>query len=342
MFLYNILKPLLFKLDAEVSHNLTLKSLKILNCLGLLKLIANVSNINTNQSKQVLGIHFKNKIGLAAGLDKNGDYIDVLGNLGFGFIEIGTVTPKPQGGNPKPRLWRIQDKNSIINKMGFNNKGVDYLVNNVKKSQWVKHGGVIGINIGKNASTSIEDANSDYLICLEKVYNYASYITVNISSPNTSGLRNLQSGDAFSALLKCIKEKQNDLSKIHSKYVPIFIKIAPDLSEQDVKFIADSLIGYKIDGVIATNTTIDKSMLPEHQRFEGGLSGNLVKNQSNYILEILAREINGKIPIIGVGGIESSQDANHKIKLGASLVQVYSGLIYQGPSLVKDCIQQVN
>ncbi len=349
MLLYNLIKPLLFKLDAELSHTLSLKFLNTLHKLKILKLLCKAcyytnSIPNTNQKAihiNILGINFKNKIGLAAGLDKNGDYIDALGELGFGFIEIGTVTPKPQLGNTRPRLWRIEKYHSIINRMGFNNKGVDYLIENVRKSKWVKNGGILGINIGKNASTKIENANQDYIISLEKIYNYASYITVNISSPNTEGLRDLQSGNAFCQLLECIKSKQNELSIINNKYVPIFIKIAPDLSEADVNFIANSLILYKIDGVIAANTTIDKSMLPEQYRHEGGLSGKLLQSQSNYILKTLAEHLKGKIPIIGVGGIADPLDAVEKINLGADLVQIYSGLIYEGPRLIQKCINSL-
>ena len=333
MHLYNLLRSLLFKMDAEKSHHFSLHSLKALKNLNLLG-----NTYEQNQEFKILGLNFKNKIGLAAGLDKNGEYIDALGALGFGFIEIGTVTPKAQGGNNLPRLWRLPEYESIINRMGFNNYGVDFLIKNVKNSIWVKQGGIIGINIGKNAATSLDNALTDYLICLEKVYNYASYIVVNISSPNTNNLRDLQKGNNFLELLQGLKQKQQQLNLKYQKYVPILIKIAPDLEEQEIQDIAKNLIYFEIDGVVSSNTTIDKSSLPQDLRYEGGLSGALLKNKSDNILEKLNSYINKHIPIIGVGGIMSAEDCSNKFNLGADLVQLYSGFIYNGPKLIKDCI----
>ncbi len=341
---YKILKPIIFSLNAELSHNFCLKSLLFTDkCIGLI----NKSNYHSDNIKpfkpannfKLFGLNFKNKIGLAAGLDKNGNYIDALGRMGFGFIEIGTVTPVAQNGNSKPRLWRLKDYHSIINCMGFNNLGIDNLINNVKKSHWVKSGGIIGINIGKNLSTPIENAVNDYLICLEKAYSYASYIVVNISSPNTKNLRNLQNEKYFSDLLEKIKISQNQLANKYKKYTPILVKISPDLSNDEIKTIAENLIKFNIDGVIATNTTIDKNCLPKNLRHNGGLSGALLTTKSTSLLQQLHKYINGAMPIIAVGGIMNTQDCIQKFDLGANLVQVYSGFIYHGPKLIKDCIQ---
>ena len=284
-----------------------------------------------------MGIQFPNPIGLAAGLDKNGAYIDALADLGFGFIEIGTITPRPQAGNPHPRLFRLPKAKAIINRMGFNNDGVDKLIENVKAS---KFKGILGINIGKNADTPVENAVDDYLICLEKVYNYASYITVNISSPNTKNLRSLQSGDALTELLSTLKKRQLDLAEENSHYVPLVLKVAPDLEAEDVQFISKQLIEFKIDGLIVTNTTLSREGVEGLPFAEeaGGLSGAPVFEKSTACLTAFSKALNGEVPLIGVGGILSGEQAVAKREAGASLVQVYSGLIYTGPDLVKDCI----
>lgn len=284
-----------------------------------------------------MGIQFPNPVGLAAGLDKNGAYIDALADLGFGFIEIGTITPRPQAGNPHPRLFRLPKAKAIINRMGFNNDGVDKLIENVKAS---KFKGILGINIGKNADTPVENAVDDYLICLEKVYNYASYITVNISSPNTKNLRSLQSGDALTELLSTLKKRQLELAEENSHYVPLVLKVAPDLEAEDVQFISKQLIEFKIDGLIVTNTTLSREGVEGLPFAEeaGGLSGAPVFEKSTACLAAFSKALNGEVPLIGVGGILSGEQAVAKREAGASLVQVYSGLIYTGPDLVKDCI----
>lgn len=284
-----------------------------------------------------MGIEFPNPVGLAAGLDKNGAYIDALAALGFGFIEIGTITPRPQAGNPHPRLFRLPQAKAIINRMGFNNDGVDKLIENVKAA---KFKGVLGINIGKNADTPVEKAVDDYLICLEKVYNYASYITVNISSPNTKNLRSLQSGDALTELLQTLKQRQLALAEEHQHYVPLVLKVAPDLETSDIEFIAQQLLQFKIDGLIVTNTTLSREGVENlpHGDEAGGLSGAPVFEKSTACLAAFAKTLEGKIPLIGVGGILSGEQAVAKRNAGATLVQVYSGLVYTGPELVKDCV----
>lgn len=331
MSLYSVVKPLLFQLDPEYTHDLTLKSLKWAEKLHLL----HQSTIASSKPRQVMGLTFPNPVGLAAGLDKNGAVIDGFAALGFGFIEVGTVTPRPQPGNPKPRLFRIKQAEGIINRFGFNNLGVDQLIENVKAA---KYQGILGINIGKNFDTPNEKAVDDYLACMDKVYVHASYITVNISSPNTKNLRNLQEKEALSNLLKQLKSNQDKLSQHHGKYVPIALKIAPDLTEAQVIEIADLLMQHEMDGVIATNTTLARDAVKglPHADEAGGLSGLPVQQQSTAVVRQLANQLKGSLPIIGVGGIASGQDAAQKIAAGASLVQVYSGLIYKGPALIKD------
>ena len=329
---YALLKPLLFQFDAENAHDLTLKSLKYAEKSGLLKLYPKAPLC---QPRQVMGITFPNAIGLAAGLDKNGAVIDGMAALGFGFIEIGTVTPRPQPGNPKPRLFRVPEAQGIVNRFGFNNLGVDNLIENVKAANYK---GVLGINIGKNFDTPNENAVDDYLICMQKVYAYASYITVNISSPNTKNLRALQEKAALSDLLATLKQEQLKLAQTYGRYVPIALKIAPDLEHEQVNEIADLLIVHKIDAVIATNTTLARDMvqgLPNANE-AGGLSGAPVKEKSTLVIQQLSQRLQGAVPIIGVGGILTGADAVEKIAAGASLVQVYSGLIYKGPKLVHD------
>ncbi|MDH5257463.1 MAG: quinone-dependent dihydroorotate dehydrogenase [Gammaproteobacteria bacterium] len=333
--IYKFIRPLLFKFDAEVAHEFSLKALDIADRMGLLKLYS--SDI-ANRPKTVMGITFPSNVGLAAGLDKNGDHINALSSLGFGFVEIGTVTPRPQDGNPKPRMFRLPERLAIINRMGFNNKGVDYLVEQVKKSNFK---GVLGINIGKNADTPMENAVDDYLICLNKVYEYASYITINISSPNTKNLRQLQQGNEFKPLLSALKKQQSVLADKHNKYVPLVVKIAPDLTHKEVSVIAQVLLDLNMDGVIATNTTISRDAVKgiTHAEEAGGLSGAPVFRQSTEVVAQLYAHLNGEIPIIAAGGIMSAEDAKEKIKAGASLVQIYSGLIYKGPELIKDIKQ---
>jgi dihydroorotate dehydrogenase len=329
--LYSLARPLLFSLAPERAHELTLSLLKSSHKMGLMR--QNVA------AKPVIcmGIEFPNPVGLAAGLDKNGAYIDALAGQGFGFIEIGTITPRPQAGNPHPRLFRLPQAKAIINRMGFNNDGVDQLVENVKAA---KFKGILGINIGKNADTPVEKAVDDYLICLEKVYNYASYITVNISSPNTKNLRSLQSGDALTELLETLKKRQLELAQEYQHYVPLVLKVAPDLDNSDIAFIAKQLLQFKIDGLIVTNTTLSREGVEglEHAEEAGGLSGAPVFEKSTACLAAFAAVLKGQIPLIGVGGILSGADAAAKKQAGASLVQVYSGLIYTGPKLVKDCV----
>ena len=333
--LYSLARPLLFSLAPERAHELTLSLLKSAHRMGMMR--QNVA------SKPVtcMGIEFPNPVGLAAGLDKNGAYIDALAGLGFGFIEIGTITPRPQSGNPHPRLFRLPEAKAIINRMGFNNDGVDKLIENVKAA---KFKGILGINIGKNADTPVENAVDDYLICLEKVYNYASYITVNISSPNTKNLRSLQSGDALTELLQTLKKRQLELAEEHQHYVPLVLKVAPDLSNEDIQFIAKQLIQFKIDGLIVTNTTLSREGVEnlKYGNEAGGLSGAPVFEKSTACLAAFAKVLQGQIPLIGVGGILSGEQAAVKQQAGASLVQIYSGLIYTGPALIKDCIDALN
>jgi dihydroorotate dehydrogenase len=336
MNIYPVLRPLLFSLDPETAHHVTLKALKIAELTGLAGLNRAKS---TDKPVTVMGLTFKNPLGLAAGLDKNGDYIDALAALGFGFIEIGTVTPRPQPGNPKPRLFRLPEHEAIINRMGFNNEGIDHLLQQVATC---KYRGILGINIGKNADTPLENATEDYLIGLRKSYLPANYVTINISSPNTKNLRQLQQGDEIKYLLEALKQEQLKLQTEHGKYTPLTVKIAPDLTLEEVRHIADLLVGFGIDGVIATNTTIARDKVQGHPygNETGGLSGAPVKDSSTAIVKALSAELNGKLPIIAAGGIFSGEDAQEKIKAGASLVQIYSGLIYKGPQLLEDILQK--
>ncbi len=332
MDIYSLAKPFLFQLDAEKAHNLTLKTLKIAEKTGLLHLLLKPIICSP---RQVMGLTFTNPIGLAAGLDKNGAYIDGLAALGFGFVEIGTVTPRAQPGNPMPRLFRVTQAQGIINRFGFNNLGVDQLITHVKTT---KYKGILGINIGKNFDTSNERAVDDYLICLQKVYAHASYVTVNISSPNTKNLRALQEKDALAKLLASLKAEQEKLAQRYGRYVPIALKIAPDLDEAQVNEIADLLMVHKIDGVIATNTTLARDLVAglTNANEAGGLSGAPLRHQSTLVIQQLSKRLQGALPIIGVGGILSGADAVEKIAAGASLVQVYSGLIYRGTTLIAE------
>ncbi|MDI1231919.1 MAG: quinone-dependent dihydroorotate dehydrogenase [Methylobacter sp.] len=337
MNLYPLLRPLLFSLDPEIAHEVTLKLLNAAYRSGLSKLI--YPKIDHKPVK-IMGLEFKNPVGLAAGLDKNGDYIDALAALGFGFVEIGTVTPRPQPGNPKPRLFRLPEHQAIINRMGFNNLGIDHLLTQVKQSGY---SGILGINIGKNFDTPIENAADDYLIGLRKAYTSASYITLNISSPNTKNLRQLQQGDDVKALISTLKEEQLKLQQQHGKYVPLALKIAPDLTADEITHIAKLLLEFEIDAVIATNTTIARDRIAGHPLANeaGGLSGAPVKEQATIVVRGLAAELNGKIPIIAAGGILTAADAQEKLAAGAALVQIYSGLIYRGPQLIEDIVKSL-
>ena len=333
--MYNLLRPALFSLQPETAHHVTLRSLNFAQNLGLLR-----ATPYPAQPRPVMGLTFPNAVGLAAGLDKNGECINGLAGLGFGFIEIGTITPLAQPGNPQPRLFRLPQAHAIINRMGFNNGGVDALLANVQQANFQ---GILGINIGKNAVTPIERAAEDYLTCLRQVYAHASYVTVNISSPNTKNLRQLQDEAALNDLLALLKAEQKLLADRHGKYVPIALKIAPNMEIEQIQFIARLLMQHEFDGVIATNTTLSRvgvENLP-HGEETGGLSGAPVRDASTRVIRALAAELQGALPIIGVGGILNGADAVEKIQAGASLVQVYSGLIYRGGALVKECVEAI-
>jgi dihydroorotate dehydrogenase len=330
--MYPLLRPLLFALDAERAHDLTLRSLRLLRRCGLPPAAEPPATPRT-----VMGIPFANPVGLAAGLDKNGECIDALAALGFGFIEIGTVTPRPQPGNPRPRLFRLPAARAVINRMGFNNGGVDALIDNVRRSAYR---GVLGINIGKNADTPIERAADDYLHCLRKVHAFASYVTVNISSPNTRDLRQLQEAAALEALLAALRTERDRLAQQAGRRVPLALKIAPDLEAEQIGAIAELLVRHGVDAVIATNTTVARdgvAGLP-HAAESGGLSGAPLAARSTGVVARLARALAGAVPVIGVGGILSGADAAAKIAAGASLVQLYTGLVYRGPALIAECV----
>lgn len=325
--LYQLIRPCLFKMEPEQAHDWVLSTLKRFHYFLPMQRYA--------KPCEVMGMTFPNPIGLAAGLDKNGDYIDALAKLGFGFIEIGTVVPKPQAGNKKPRLFRLVQEQALINRMGFNSKGLDYCIENLKKK---KYSGILGINIGRNKTTSNDNAVDDYLTCMRGVYPYASYITINISSPNTPDLRQLQNENYLDEFLTILKTEQQQLALQYKKYVPLVVKIAPDLTKEEIKTMAHVLLEKNIEGVIATNTTIDRSKVG-HSPYGheiGGLSGKPLFEKSNQVASELHEHLDKKIPIIASGGIFSSQDAKEKFSKGASLIQIYTGLIYQGPELVKE------
>jgi dihydroorotate dehydrogenase len=331
--MYSLLRPLLFTLDAETAHHFTLASLKALCNLGLRR----ATSAPAGSERSIMGLHFPNPVGLAAGLDKNADYIDALAALGFGFIEVGTVTPRPQPGNPRPRLFRITQAQAVINRMGFNNEGVDRLVENVRRARFR---GVLGVNIGKNFDTPLERAAEDYVHCLSKVYPVASYVTVNISSPNTAGLRQLQDSAPLDALLGTIAAERQRLADSHGKRVPLAVKIAPDLDGAQIGAIAELLHRHEIDAVIATNTTTARDGIAglEHGDETGGLSGAPLAARAGGIVRALSAALGRAYPIIGVGGIMSGADARQRVMGGASLVQLYTGLVYRGPGLVEECI----
>ncbi len=333
MLPYSLLRPFAFAFDPETSHEIAMAGMRVLGRAGLLPRYRPLPDTPV----KVMGLTFPNRVGLAAGLDKNGEAIDALATWGFGFLELGTVTPRPQPGNPKPRLFRLVEAQAIINRMGFNNHGVDALLENVKAARYP---GILGINIGKNFDTPIENAADDYLIGLEKVYAHAGYVAVNISSPNTKNLRQLQGDAELDALLGSLKAKQLALADRHGRYVPLALKIAPDLDEAQIANIADALRRHRIDAVIATNTTLSRdgvTGLP-HGDEAGGLSGLPVFEKSTAVLRAFVDRLAGELPVIAAGGIMDGAKAKAKLDAGAALVQVYSGLIYQGPQLVKECV----
>ena len=332
---YALTRPFLFGLDPEAAHDLTLGALARVQHTPL---VCAVAQTRVDDPVTVAGLKFPNRVGLAAGLDKNGRCIDGLGAMGFGFIEVGTVTPKAQPGNPKPRMFRLPEANALINRLGFNNDGLAAFVSNVKRARFRQRGGILGLNIGKNAATPIERAVDDYLLCLDGVYPHADYVTINISSPNTQNLRALQSDAALDALLSSLQERKAALVSRHGKRVPIFVKIAPDLDEAQVRAIAAALRNNGIDGVIATNTTVAREAVKTlpHGAEPGGLSGAPVFEASNRVIAQLRAALGSGYPIIGVGGVMSGADAQAKVKAGADLVQVYTGFIYKGPELVTE------
>lgn len=334
---YQIMRSFLFQLNPEKAHDLTIKLLKLTS--GTILDIFYRQKVQ-QRPVELMGLTFPNSLGLAAGLDKNGECIDGFGAMGFGHIEIGTVTPVAQPGNEQPRLFRVLESEGIINRMGFNNHGVDELIANLKASHFK---GVIGINIGKNFSTPVEEGKNDYLLCMDKVYQHAGYIAVNISSPNTPGLRTLQYGEALDELLEALKTRQSELQEKHNKYVPLALKVAPDLSDDEIAAISGSLLKYKIDGLIATNTTLDREMIKGmgHAGEAGGLSGRPLQSKSTKVIAKFAAHLQGQVPIIGVGGIDGVTAAKEKIEAGASLVQIYSGFIYHGPKLVKNIVNNI-
>jgi dihydroorotate dehydrogenase len=332
--MYSLVRPLLFSLEAETAHRFTLETLRMLDRLGLFP--AAIPAI-AGCEREIMGLRFPNPVGLAAGLDKNGDYIDALARLGFGFIEIGTVTPRPQPGNARPRLFRLPVARAVINRLGFNNDGVDRLAENVRRA---RYRGVLGINIGKNADTPLERATDDYLACLRKVYPLASYVTVNISSPNTKDLRELQRGPELDPLLGALKAEQRKLADVHGRHVPLAVKISPDLDDVQINVIAGLLERHRVEAVVATNTTTFRdgvAGLP-HGAEAGGMSGAPLAARSTTVIRRLSQALKGSVPVIGAGGIMSGGDARDKIAAGAQLVQLYTGLIYRGPALVRECV----
>jgi dihydroorotate dehydrogenase len=336
-WLFSIGRAILFEMDPEQAHDL---ALKVMSREPVTKLLAKKYAV-ANRDVECLSQTFANRVGLAAGLDKNGDYIDALGAMGFAHLEIGTVTPRPQSGNPKPRIFRLEQHGALINRLGFNNLGVDHLVDRVQKR---KYTGKLGINIGKNAVTPLDEAENDYLFCLERVYAHADYITINISSPNTQGLRDLQHGDRLKSLLSSLKDAQSRLATEHGKYVPLAVKIAPDMSNSELDEFCEQVLAHEIDAVITGNTTSQRDAVSTHlyATEAGGLSGAPLKTLANDRLKAVAMRIGTKAALIGVGGISCANDAQEKLDAGATLVQLYSGLIFHGPALVRDCVLKTN
>ena len=337
--MYPLARPLLFRLDAERAHGFTLSALQAAWRCGATPLLA---RSRAAFPVKAFGLEFPNPVGLAAGLDKNGAHVDALLALGFGFVEVGTVTPKPQEGNPKPRMFRLPRHAAIINRLGFNNAGVDALVRNVGRARR-SGAGLLGINIGKNRDTPNESAHEDYIHCMERVYPLADYLTVNISSPNTAGLRELQEEQALRRLVGILREAQERLGAQHGRRVPMLVKVAPDLSDDDVEAAARVLAELQVDGVIATNTTVSRIAVQDHplSRQTGGLSGEPLMNKSTTVLRMLRTRLPESIPLIGVGGILSGADAAKKTAAGASLVQCYTGLVYRGPTLIGECVDAI-
>lgn len=335
--MYGLLRSLLFRLPPERAHDLTLGCLGVAEKTGLLKLLTPEV---PEHPVEVMGLRFPNPVGLAAGLDKNADHVDALASLGFGFIEVGTVTPLAQPGNPKPRMFRLPEHQALINRMGFNNQGLPHLLDRLES---VKYNGILGINVGKNAITPVDQAESDYRRGIAAVYGKASYITVNVSSPNTPGLRDLQFGDSLSRLLAAIKEEQTLQAERQGRYVPIAVKIAPDMDDAAIAFVANALRESGMDGVIATNTTISREAVAQHPMAKetGGLSGAPVRAPSLRVIQALAAELGDSLPIIGVGGITDGASAADKIRAGAKLVQVYTGFIYRGPALIPEAVEAI-
>ncbi len=335
--MYSLAKRVLFSMSAEAAHNMTVEGLAAINRLGLMSL---AGGKQVSDPYECMGLKFPNRVGLAAGLDKNGEAIDAFGALGFGSIEVGTVTPRPQPGNPSPRLFRVPEHQAIINRMGFNNNGVDALVERLAKRTFE---GVVGVNIGKNVDTPVEDAASDYLSCLEAVYRYSDYVTVNLSSPNTPGLRALQFGPKLDELLTQLKERQLQLEGQHQKYVPIAVKLAPDMSNEDLATVASQIRASELDAIIATNTTVDKSSIAGHPMADevGGLSGAPLTKVANRCCKHIRDAVGEAFPVIGVGGISSGLDAVERIGTGANIVQIYSALIYKGPELISEAAQAI-
>ncbi len=331
--LYPFFRPLAFTLEPETAHDVAFRALDVAARLRLPQLVL---PFVPPSPVTAMGLDFPNRIGLAAGLDKNARHIDGLATFGFGHIECGTVTPRPQPGNPKPRLFRIVDAEALVNRMGFNNDGVERFMANVSRARW---GGILGVNIGKNFDTSNERAAGDYLACLRAVYARAAYVTVNVSSPNTKGLRDLQNEHALARLIGALKAEQAKLAEAHGKYTPIAVKLAPDLDAPMLEAIARLLVAQRIDGVVATNTTLARDGVKgmRHADEAGGLSGRPLRERSTAAIRTLARALDGALPIIGVGGIMSGADAKEKLDAGATLVQIYTGLIYYGPELVAEC-----
>jgi dihydroorotate dehydrogenase len=334
---YALARPFLFCLDAERAHDLALASIEAAYRTGLNPLLAARPKA---LPASVFGLQFDNPVGLAAGMDKNGAHVDALASLGFGFIEVGTTTPRPQPGNPKPRMWRLPEHQAVINRLGFNNEGVDALVRNVEKARYP---GVLGINIGRNKDTPNERAVDDYLFCLERVYPRASYVTVNISSPNTRGLRDLQEAETLERFLGTLMEARERLAGGHGRSKPLLLKIAPDLGEAELDAIAEVALATRIDGLICTNTTIDRSAIPgaRHAEEAGGLSGKPLFGKSTSILGEMSKRLGGRLPIIGVGGIVTGNEAAAKFAAGASLVQFYTGMVFRGPGLIGECVEAI-
>jgi dihydroorotate dehydrogenase len=335
--MYQLARPFLFCLDAENAHGLGLKAIEAAYRTGFNPLLATRPK---PLATPFCGLEFPNPVGLAAGLDKNGEHIDALAALGFGFVEIGTTTPRPQSGNPKPRMFRLPEHEAVINRLGFNNAGVDALVRNVERA---RYGGILGINIGKNKDTPNERAADDYLHCLEKVYPLASYVTVNISSPNTQGLRDLQEEDTLKRFVGTLREAQERLAAKHRQRKPMLVKIAPDLGEAELDGVAEVMLDARIDGLICTNTTIERQAVSGHRHGKetGGLSGRPLFKRSTAVLRGMHDRVTGKIPLIGVGGILGGADAAEKIRAGATLVQFYTGMIYRGPALIGDSVEAI-